>query len=164
MKKHVHYLFIDALENQLHDEQKLRFYSHLKSCPVCAQEFDDVKTIFEQTGNTIPPEPSEKFWDQYWLNLQVKLDKPKGFSTLFSWVNNFSIERELYSSGYSLGAGTDEAGRGPLAGPVVAACVILPRDCDSSIFKVMSGKASQSIFAIPIVSSRDIELGFPDGE
>ena len=27
-------------------------------------------------------------------------------------------------------AGLDEAGRGPLAGPVVAACVILPRDCE----------------------------------
>lgn len=26
-------------------------------------------------------------------------------------------------------AGVDEAGRGPLAGPVVAACVVLPRDC-----------------------------------
>jgi ribonuclease HII len=31
-------------------------------------------------------------------------------------------------------AGCDEVGRGPLAGPVVAACVILPRDCDHSIF------------------------------
>lgn len=31
--------------------------------------------------------------------------------------------------GYKIIAGADEAGRGPLAGPVVAACVILPEDC-----------------------------------
>ena len=37
-----------------------------------------------------------------------------------------SIDLELRSSGYSLIAGVDEAGRGPLAGPVFAAAVILP--------------------------------------
>lgn len=38
-------------------------------------------------------------------------------------------ERVLYHQGYSLVAGIDEVGRGPLAGPVVAACVILPPEC-----------------------------------
>ena len=37
------------------------------------------------------------------------------------------LERELYHSGSQIIAGIDEAGRGPLAGPVVAAAVILPR-------------------------------------
>jgi ribonuclease HII len=37
-------------------------------------------------------------------------------------------ERELHAQGYSLVAGVDEAGRGPLAGPVVAAACILPQD------------------------------------
>ncbi|MBF0781037.1 MULTISPECIES: ribonuclease HII [unclassified Granulicatella] len=37
-------------------------------------------------------------------------------------------EKELYQSGYHLIAGIDEVGRGPLAGPVVAACVIMPMD------------------------------------
>ena len=35
-------------------------------------------------------------------------------------------ERDLYKKGITLIAGTDEAGRGPLVGPVVAAAVILP--------------------------------------
>ncbi|MBQ6860961.1 MAG: ribonuclease HII [Clostridia bacterium] len=35
-------------------------------------------------------------------------------------------ENDLHSKGYKLVAGVDEAGRGPLAGPVVAAAVILP--------------------------------------
>ncbi|MEG1998277.1 MAG: ribonuclease HII, partial [Clostridiales bacterium] len=38
------------------------------------------------------------------------------------------FEKELYLQGYQWIAGTDEAGRGPLAGPVVAAAVILPQE------------------------------------
>lgn len=40
-----------------------------------------------------------------------------------------SIERHLNGQGYELIAGVDEAGRGCLAGPVVAASVILPHGC-----------------------------------
>ncbi len=38
------------------------------------------------------------------------------------------IEEELYIQGIKSIAGIDEAGRGPLAGPVVVACVVMPRD------------------------------------
>lgn len=50
-------------------------------------------------------------------------------------AGNFSHERCLYEQGLRTIAGCDEVGRGPLAGPVLAACVILPSDCDHSIFK-----------------------------
>lgn len=39
----------------------------------------------------------------------------------------WTLENEIYDSGISLICGVDEAGRGPLAGPVCAAAVILPR-------------------------------------
>ena len=39
------------------------------------------------------------------------------------------LEKELQRRGYVFIAGVDEAGRGALAGPVVAAAVILPRGC-----------------------------------
>lgn len=38
------------------------------------------------------------------------------------------FEKKAWEKGYTYIAGVDEAGRGPLAGPVVAAAVILPRD------------------------------------
>ena len=45
-----------------------------------------------------------------------------------SEVDNLAFEKELLASGVRLIAGMDEAGRGPLAGPVVAAAVIMPLD------------------------------------
>ena len=44
-------------------------------------------------------------------------------------LNNLKkVENELYQKGIELIAGIDEAGRGPLAGPVVVACCIMPKD------------------------------------
>lgn len=42
-------------------------------------------------------------------------------------INWLEYENEAYSKGYNCVCGVDEAGRGPLAGPVFAAAVILPR-------------------------------------
>jgi ribonuclease HII len=42
---------------------------------------------------------------------------------------SLEIERALWTQGIGLIAGVDEAGRGPLAGPVVAAAVIFPKEC-----------------------------------
>ncbi len=39
----------------------------------------------------------------------------------------WDIENEYFDKGYSVICGTDEAGRGPLCGPVAAAAVILPK-------------------------------------
>ncbi len=44
-----------------------------------------------------------------------------------SEVNMWAIEEEMFAQGYEIIAGVDEAGRGPLAGPVCAAAVILPK-------------------------------------
>jgi len=58
-------------------------------------------------------------------------------------------ERELEEKGYTLICGVDEAGRGPLAGPVVAGAVIL--DKDTEIFglndsKKLSAKRREELF------------------
>jgi ribonuclease HII len=61
----------------------------------------------------------------------------------------FSYERQVWAMGYKLVAGLDEVGRGPLAGPVVAAAVILPgevilpglEDC-----RRLSGRRRQELY------------------
>ncbi|MDO5123452.1 MAG: hypothetical protein Q4D44_02145, partial [Eubacteriales bacterium] len=45
-------------------------------------------------------------------------------TTEFDWLE---FENIAYSKGYNAVCGVDEAGRGPLAGPVCAAAVILPK-------------------------------------
>ena len=62
---------------------------------------------------------------------------------------DFFIEEELIQKGYKYIAGIDEAGRGPLAGPVVAAAVILPRDYNSDILndsKKISPKVREKLY------------------
>jgi ribonuclease HII len=63
--------------------------------------------------------------------------------------DNYFLERHLQQQGYPVVAGLDEVGRGPLAGPVVAAAVILPDTCDHSIFidsKKLSPKKRAVLF------------------
>ena len=71
-------------------------------------------------------------------------------------------EKDAFVKGYSFIAGIDEAGRGPLAGPVVAAAVILPKDSfipglnDS---KKLSEKRREQLFDIIKKDALDIGVG-----
>lgn len=59
------------------------------------------------------------------------------------------IENEKYLAGYRAVCGCDEAGRGPLCGPVVAAAVILPRDAEIAGLndsKKLSEKKREALF------------------
>lgn len=77
------------------------------------------------------------------LLVAVRLDSRKGVVRLESTIRNkleeqhkrlqrknnlLKQERMLWNMGYQMVGGIDEAGRGPLAGPVIASCVIFPRD------------------------------------
>ena len=74
-------------------------------------------------------------------------------------------EKDLYSKGTFLIAGVDEVGRGPLAGPVVAAAVILPKNCkikglnDS---KKIPKKKHQEIFQAVKDNALAIAIGIMD--
>lgn len=77
------------------------------------------------------------------------------------------FERELAENGYKLIAGVDEAGRGPLAGPVVAACVVFkaegpfPKADDS---KKLSEKAREKLYDEIIDSCVSYGVGISDNE
>lgn len=65
----------------------------------------------------------------------------------------FEYEKQAFADGYSVICGVDEAGRGPLAGPVYAAAVILPPECaieglDDS--KKISEKKREALFDVII--------------
>jgi ribonuclease HII len=84
--------------------------------------------------------------------------------------DTYSLERSLRQKGYQLIAGLDEVGRGPLAGPVVAACVILQENCDNSSYvdsKTINAKNRSRLYkelkqngaqiSVGVVSEADID-------
>lgn len=81
----------------------------------------------------------------------------------------WEYERKLKTEGYKVIAGTDEAGRGPLYGPVVAACAVLPDDFELEGLtdsKKLSEKKREkfydyivenTVWATGIVSAKEID-------
>ena len=75
-------------------------------------------------------------------------------------IDLYKYEKELWKKGYEFIAGCDEAGRGPLFGPVVCASVILPKDFvleglnDS---KKLTEKKRESYY--PIIMEKAIAVG-----
>lgn len=73
------------------------------------------------------------------------------------------LENEIYDSGIKLLCGVDEAGRGPLAGPVCAAAVVLPRNTvieglnDS---KKLSEKKRETLFDIICAEALSFGIAF----
>lgn len=77
-----------------------------------------------------------------------------------STVNMWAIEDGLYEQGAKLICGVDEAGRGPLAGPVCAAAVILPGHLEMpglTDSKKLTDKKRRELF--PIIKEQAIAYG-----
>lgn len=69
-------------------------------------------------------------------------------------------EEELHAEGYKYIAGVDEVGRGPLAGPVIAAAVVLPEDFDVlgiDDSKKLSEKKRNELFEI--ITQKAVAIG-----
>ena len=74
--------------------------------------------------------------------------------------NMWQIEEELYKQGFVTVCGVDEAGRGPLAGPVCAAAVILPPHLDVPGLddsKKLTDKRRRELF--PVIKEQAIAYG-----
>lgn len=76
-------------------------------------------------------------------------------------------EEELHKQGYVNIAGVDEVGRGPLAGPVVAAAVVLPEDFDVlgiDDSKKLSEKKREELFKVITEGAVAYGIGMADHE
>ena len=68
----------------------------------------------------------------------------------------WTLENSIYDEGCSLVCGVDEAGRGPLAGPVCAAAVILPKGIEIpglNDSKKLTEKKREELYDVIINSS-----------
>ena len=75
------------------------------------------------------------------------------------------LENSIYDEGYELICGVDEAGRGPLAGPVCAAAVILPRGLEIEGLndsKKLSEKKREELYDVIIEKALAYGIAFAD--
>ena len=93
--------------------------------------------------------------------IQAELDENLRLESMLSY------EKELYKQGLTLIAGVDEVGRGPLAGPVVSAAVILPQNCkikDLNDSKKIPKKKHLEIFQAVQDQALSIGIGIMDNQ
>ena len=77
------------------------------------------------------------------------------------------LENEIYEEGFRLLCGVDEAGRGPLAGPVCAAAVILPRGlviADLNDSKKLTEKKREALFHVICEKALSFGIAFASVE
>ncbi|HAH88264.1 MAG TPA: ribonuclease HII, partial [Armatimonadetes bacterium] len=82
-------------------------------------------------------------------------------------IDMWHYEKLAISQGFRMVAGIDEAGRGPIAGPVVAAAVILPFHCDIEGIndsKKLTPAKREAAFAKITSMAKGIGVGIVDAE
>lgn len=77
-------------------------------------------------------------------------------------INMYEYENSLINEGYNFIGGCDEAGRGPLVGPVVASCVVLPKNYKSDEIndsKKLSEKKREKLYDIIMKDALSVGVG-----
>lgn len=80
---------------------------------------------------------------------------------------DYKIESEIKANGFANVCGVDEAGRGPLCGPVCAAAVILPIGCEIEGLndsKKLSEKKREALFDVITEEALSYSIQFADNE
>ena len=78
-------------------------------------------------------------------------------------IELWTLENEIYAGGVKLLCGVDEAGRGPLAGTVCAAAVILPQNCEIEGLndsKKLTEKKREELFDVICASAVSYGIAF----
>ena len=89
-------------------------------------DFFDLKRVNEVDGIFVAD--LEACFDYFITKDDKKMSKK--IRLMIDSSDNYKYERELHNNGIKYIAGVDEVGRGPLVGPVVTACVVLPEHFD----------------------------------
>ena len=77
----------------------------------------------------------------------------------------YQYEKELWNQGINYVAGMDEVGRGPLIGPVVTACVILPKNFELKGLtdsKKLSEKTREKFYDYIMEHALSVGIGMMD--
>ena len=130
------------------------------------QKISEIKNILQAAGDTELPafiSTYEKDTRPGVKALVQKAIKRRGaYEKELSRTETMKKYEREYSS-FSCICGIDEVGRGPLAGPVVAGAVILPKDCDILYLndsKQLSEKKREELYEIIVEKAVAVGLGY----
>ena len=130
----------------------------------------EIKAIYQAADESMLPDFIEQFIVDERKGVQDLIEKADKRMLAYEkekerMYQMMSYEREHGDCEYI--CGIDEAGRGPLAGPVVAAAVILPKDCDILYLndsKQLSAKKRDELFDIVKEKAVAYGIGFASPE
>lgn len=129
------------------------------------QTISEIKAELEQTAPEMYPQMYEKYKQDPRSGVQKLLEKMRKKVEALETEKQRIEKMKVYEYKYEhLGyvCGIDEVGRGPLAGPVVAAAVILPKDCrilylnDS---KKLSASKREELYKIILENAVSVGIG-----
>lgn len=130
------------------------------------QKISEIKNILQAAGNTELP----AFISNYEKDtrtgvkalVQRAVRRQEAYEKELSRIDSMKKYERKYAA-FSCICGIDEVGRGPLAGPVVAGAVILPKDCTILYLndsKQLSEKKREELYAVIMEKALATGLGF----
>ena len=75
-------LISSYLDGELGNEEKKIVEDHLRSCPQCKKEFQELKKLEEVMGKMELKEPEKETWQIYWLSIYNRLERRIGWILL----------------------------------------------------------------------------------
>jgi predicted anti-sigma-YlaC factor YlaD len=76
-------LMMGYLDDELDQEQRKKFESHLSTCRSCAAELEEFKKLKRITDEVTLAEPEDQLWQQYWTSIYNRVERGTGWM-LFS--------------------------------------------------------------------------------
>ena len=131
-----------------------------------AYSLAEIKKILTECPVDKIPQTIENFRDDTRASVIKELDKANGRFLKYQeeLARTYALsEYERKYSNYTYICGIDEVGRGPLAGPVVAGAVILPKDCDILYIndsKKLSEKKREELYDIIMEKAVATGIGY----
>ena len=107
-------LIVDDFYGEIEPKNKSKLNKHLYNCESCKVQFSQIKSTLGGMNHYKREEPSEEFWNSYWINLESKLGKKISFNdklkNLFyliqikpSWIYGFATALVFLVIGIYLG-------------------------------------------------------------
>ena len=72
-------LMMGYLDDELDDQQREKFETHLKDCRECSGELAEFKKLKDITDEVTLVEPEDRIWQQYWSNVYNRAERGIGW-------------------------------------------------------------------------------------